>query len=275
MLHRISVHLDLGADCENRLKTAIALAQAHSAELVGIYAAYRLQEYLLGESVALSDGLKLVRQQEARNQESVEKLFRDLTADTGIAATLRVAAGIPDETVPLHARNTELLIVSQPVEGDTGLALSSGFVESLLLSTGRPVLMLPRMPQPPAIGKRVLYCWDRGQPSARAIADAAPLLREASELHVLTMDEQSKQNNVPFEDLAAYCRAMGYPEPQLVQRITKGVGIGETILNAVSDCGCDLIVMGAYGHSRMRQMVLGGATSSLLKSMTAPVLFSH
>lgn len=277
MLRRIAVHLDLSNDCENRLRTAIELAKAHSAELTGIYAAYRLQEYLLGESVALAEGMNLMRQHQARDQETVEKLFHGLTGDAGVAASLRTVEGIPDEAVVLHARNSEVLIVSQPNSLDAGTTLLKGFVETVLLSTGRPVLVLPHAWDPAPIGKRALYCWDRGQPSARAIADAAPILREADELHVLTMDEQTKESRaeVPFEDLAAYCKAMGYPEAQPVQRLTSGVGIGETILNAVSDRGCDLVVMGAYGHSRMRQMVMGGATSSLLKAMTVPVLFSH
>jgi len=276
MLHRIAVHMDLGKHCETRLETAMALARTHSAELLGIYAAPHLNEYTLGESVALFEGLKLVRQQEAQHQKAVEQRFRDLTGNAGISAQWRVAIGIPEEAVAVQARNTELLIVSQPASAQSGGAPAQNFIETLLLSLGRPVLALPDSPQPDTIGKRALYCWDRGQPSARAIADAAPILREADELHVLTMDEQSKSDHgVPFDDLAAYCRAMGYPEPQLIERTTKGHGVGETILNTATDASCDLIVMGAYGHSRMRQMILGGATSSLLKSMTMPVLFSH
>jgi len=276
MLHRIAVHMSLDKHCETRLKTAMALAQTHSAELLGIYAASHLGESVLGESVALFEGLKLVRQQEAQQQKVVEQLFRDLTGSAGISADWRVASGIPEETVAVQARNTELLIVSQPTAAQSGGALTQNFIETLLLSLGRPVLMLPNFSQPQTLGKRALYCWDRGQPSARAIADAAPILREADELHVLTMDEQTKNDHgVSFDDLAAYCRAMDYPEPKWIERATKGHGVGETILNTATDASCDLIVMGAYGHSRMRQMILGGATSSLLKSMTMPVLFSH
>jgi len=140
------------------------------------------------------------------------------------------------------------------------------------------VLVVPSSGDFPVIGDRVLVCWDGSREAARALADAAPLLRSASHLVVLTMDEGAatrKGEAAPFEDLATYCIAQGMPAPDHVRRDIKGVGVGSTILNAAADYSADLIVMGAYGHSKFREWAMGGVTASILKSMTVPIMFSH
>ncbi|MNV96803.1 Universal stress protein family protein [compost metagenome] len=94
---------------------------------------------------------------------------------------------------------------------------------------------------------------------------------------VLTMNEGAAgpKHEAPFEDLVSYCVAHGMPAPDHVRRDIKGVGVGSTILNAAADHSVDLIIMGAYGHSKFREWAMGGATASILKSMTVPIMFSH
>ncbi|MGS1107701.1 universal stress protein [Achromobacter anxifer] len=277
MYRRISVHLDHGFDCKRRIEAALALAKRHQAELVGIYANAAPPQYYYGESVLMSRSLGIIKELQAQSRESVETAFLEAAAEADVPAFMRAGTSSPSETVALLGRTTDLIVVSQENREDVEAAHEIEFVEQTLLTAGRPVLAIPSSGEFPVIGDRVLCCWDGSREAARALADAAPILRLASHMTVLTMNEgaASPKHEAPFEDLASYCVAQGMPAPDHVRRDIKGVGVGSTILNAAADHSADLIVMGAYGHSKLRQWALGGATASILKSMTVPVMFSH
>lgn len=277
MYRRISVHLDHGFDCKRRIEAALALAKRHKAELVGIYANAAPPQYYYGESVLMSRSLGIIKELQAQSRDVVETAFLEAAAEADVPAFMRAGTSSPSETVALLGRTTDLIVVSQENREDVEAAHEIEFVEQTLLTAGRPVLAIPSSGEFPVIGDRVLCCWDGSREAARALADAAPILRLASHMVVLTMEEgaASPKHEAPFEDLATYCVAQGMPAPEHVRRDIKGVGVGSTILNAAADHSADLIVMGAYGHSKLRQWALGGATASILKSMTVPVMFSH
>ncbi|HEY9274546.1 MULTISPECIES: universal stress protein [Achromobacter] len=277
MYRRISVHLDHGFDCKRRIEAALALAKRHKAELVGIYANAAPPQYYYGESVLMSRSLGIIKELHAQNRDAVETAFLEAAAEADVPAFMRAGTSSPSETVALLGRTTDLIVVSQENREDVEAAHEIEFVEQTLLTAGRPVLAIPSSGEFPVIGDRVLCCWDGSREAARALADAAPILRLASHMIVLTMNEgaASPKHEAPFEDLATYCVAQGMPAPEHVRRDIKGVGVGSTILNAAADHSADLIVMGAYGHSKLRQWALGGATASILKSMTVPIMFSH
>ncbi|ADP16570.1 universal stress family protein 6 [Achromobacter xylosoxidans A8] len=277
MYRRISVHLDHGFDCKRRIEAALALAKRHKAELVGIYANAAPPQYYYGESVLMSRSLGIIKELHAQNRDAVEAAFLEAAAEADVPAFMRAGTSSPSETVALLGRTTDLIVVSQENREDVEAAHEIEFVEQTLLTAGRPVLAIPSSGEFPVIGDRVLCCWDGSREAARALADAAPILRLATHMTVLTMNEgaASPKHEAPFEDLATYCVAQGMPAPEHVRRDIKGVGVGSTILNAAADHSADLIVMGAYGHSKLRQWALGGATASILKSMTVPIVFSH
>ncbi|CAB3827268.1 MAG: universal stress protein [Achromobacter pulmonis] len=279
MYRRISVHLDHGFDCARRTQVALALARRHQAELVGLYATSAPPQYYYGESVLLSRTLSVIRDLQTQNRDAVHKAFLEAAAALDVPAAVRsVDNGSPSACVALLGRTSDLIVVSQENPDDIEAAHEIEFVEQTLLTAGRPVLVVPSSGDFPVIGERVLYCWDGSREAARALADAAPLLRAASHLVVLTMDEGAASRKgaaVPFADLASYCVAQGMPAPEHVCRDIKGVGVGSTILNAAADHSADLIVMGAYGHSKLREWAMGGATASILASMTVPIMFSH
>jgi nucleotide-binding universal stress UspA family protein len=277
MYRRISVHLDHGFDCKRRIEAALALAKRHKAELVGIYANAAPPQYYYGESVLMSRSLGIIKELQAQSRDAVETAFLEAAAEADVPAFMRAGTSSPSETVALLGRTTDLIVVSQENREDVEAAHEIEFVEQTLLTAGRPVLAIPSSGEFPVIGDRVLCCWDGSREAARALADAAPILRLASHMTVLSMNEgaASPKHEALFEDLATYCVAQGMPAPEHVRRDIKGVGVGSTILNAAADHSADLIVMGAYGHSKLRQWALGGATASILKSMTVPVMFSH
>ena len=278
MYRRITVHLDHGFDCTRRTALALGLAKRHKAELVGVYASSAPPQYYYGESVMMSRTLNIMKNLQAQNRGAVQNAFLEAAAAADVPAVVRAGESSPSATVALHGRASDLIIVSQQNRDDVEAAHENEFVEQTLLTAGRPVMVLPSSGDFPVVGDRVLLCWDGSREAARALADAAPLLRGASQVVVLTMDEGASTRNVesiPFEDLAAYCVAHGIPAPDHVRRDIKGVGVGSTILNAAADYSADLIVMGAYGHSKFREWAMGGATASILKSMTVPIMFSH
>ena len=226
----------------------------------------------------MSKTLSVMRDLQSQNRGAVQNAFLEAAANADVPAVVRAGDNTPSATVALYGRTSDLIIVSQDNREDVEAAHETEFVEQALLTAGRPVLVVPSSGDFPVIGDRVLVCWDGSREAARALADAAPLLRSASHLVVLTMDEGAatrKGEAAPFEDLATYCIAQGMPAPDHVRRDIKGVGVGSTILNAAADYSADLIVMGAYGHSKFREWAMGGVTASILKSMTVPIMFSH
>lgn len=278
MYRRITVHLDHGFDCTRRTALALGLAKRHKAELVGVYASSAPPQYYYGESVMMSRTLNIMKNLQAQNRGAVQNAFLEAAAAADVPAVVRAGESSPSATVALHGRASDLIIVSQQNRDDVEAAHENEFVEQTLLTAGRPVMVLPSSGEFPVVGDRVLLCWDGSREAARALADAAPLLQGASHVVVLTMDEGAATRNVesiPFEDLATYCVAHGIPAPDHVRRDIKGVGVGSTILNAAADYSADLVVMGAYGHSKFREWAMGGATASILKSMTVPIMFSH
>ncbi|MFY0479791.1 universal stress protein [Achromobacter marplatensis] len=278
MYRRIAVHLDHGFDCKRRTELALSLAKRHQAELVGVYASAAPPQYYYGESVLMSRTLNVMKELQAQNRAAVQNAFLEAAAKADVPAVVRAGETAPSVCVALHARTSDLVIVSQFNRDDIEAAHEAEFVEQMLLTAGRPVLVLPSSGHFPVVGERVLFCWDGSREAARALGDAMPALRLATQLIALTMDEgaaSQKGDAVPFEDLATYCVAQGTPAPDHVRRDIKGVGVGSTILNAAADHSVDMIVMGAYGHSKLRQWAMGGATASILKSMTVPIMFSH
>ncbi len=279
MLGRIAVHLDRDSACARRVRAAAQLAARHDADLVGVYAGFLQPRYFQRSVAAIPGGIDAMLHQRLTDaMADVEDMFRSIAGSVGVTSYWRAPAGAPEDVLGQQSRYCDLLVMSQPDDEEPGPVRMPELTASVLVEAGRPVLMLPFAGELPAIGRRVLFGWDRSRESARALADAGHLLEQAEELVVLEIDPptespQAARNN--RDDMLAYCSSHGYPLPKDITRDSSGIGVGNAILNAAADHGSDLIVMGAYGHSRLRESLFGGASRTLLASMTAPVLFSH
>jgi len=181
-------------------------------------------------------------------------------------------AGAADQ-FGLIARRFDLAIVGQ-AEPDKG-AVEELIAESALFESGRPVILVPYIQKAPLKLDRVMVCWDGSRPAARAIADAMPLLERAGLIEiVIVANERGKQDEIPGADMGQHLARHGLKVD--VKRIIMGdIDVADALLSHAADSSADFIVMGAYGHSRLREFVLGGVTHSILHSMTAPVLMSH
>lgn len=279
MLGRIAVHLGADNGCERRIEVAIKLATEHQAEIVGVYPFdVTMREEYSGTALP-SEVTQMIRKRVQSNREETKQKFLEATQAAGITAHWRNPKGPIDEVLALHARYARLLIMSKAEDRQsTASPITTNLPETVIMAAGRPVLMVPAVGTISTIGERVLFCWDKKREATRAFADAAPLLRASKELVVLAIDEDTQSlldQDIQENDFSSLCTALGYPAPKVLRRSSKGVGVGNVILNTATDYGSDLIVMGAYGHSRMRQWIMGGASKTLLNSMTVPVMLSH
>jgi nucleotide-binding universal stress UspA family protein len=147
--------------------------------------------------------------------------------------------------------------------------------ESVLFESGRPVIIVPYIQKAPLKLNRVMACWDGSRQATRAIADAMPLLERAGQVElVIVASDPGKQDEIPGADMGEHLARHGLKVD--VNRITEGdIDVADALLSHAADASIDFMVMGGYGHSRLREFVLGGVTRSMLRSMTVPVLMSH
>jgi nucleotide-binding universal stress UspA family protein len=178
--------------------------------------------------------------------------------------------------VSMHARYADLLVLGQ-VDPDEPPYVGRDLPEQVALASGRPVLVVPHERAPGPLGDGVLLAWDASRAAARALSDAVPILERAESVLVVSATPKSiwlGLVELPGADMALHlARHQIEVEVQTVD--TDGMETGDALLSFAADRGCDLLVMGAYAHSRVRELVLGGATRTILNSMTLPVLMAH
>jgi nucleotide-binding universal stress UspA family protein len=274
----ILVHLDRGARRSERLELAFTLADRYDAHLVGLFAlsAARIPSYALAEGgaplIAVQDRLRAEAVREA------ESAFRAAMArHHGVKAEWRASNADALSAALLNARYSDLVIAGQRErDADDDAGLAPEFVDELVLSCGRPVLLVPYAGRFRDTGRRVLVAWNASSEAARAVADALPLLARAESVNIVVFEpgRAGDHGEEPGADAALYLARHGV-KATVSKYGGSGVDIGSQILSRAADLGADLIVMGAYGHSRMRELILGGATRTILESMTAPVLMSR
>jgi len=226
--------------------------------------------------------------------EGAEKMLRDLQQKMNVQAAMeakarfdsavmpalmqraewRTTEGTRAEAVALHARYADLVVINQT---DPESPDATHFGDAVLLSVGRPVLLVPYVGEQRSFGQNILVCWNTSREASRAVTDALPLLQRAANVTVLTVDGHATRyghGESAGADVALYLARHGV-KTVASQTVSGSVDVGSVILSRAFDLSADLIVMGAYGHSRVREIVLGGATRTVLASMTVPVLMSH
>lgn len=203
--------------------------------------------------------------------------FEKVAKRHALSSEWREGIGYPSEIAALHGRYVDLIVLGQLDPDEVEPRLYHPAPEQVVLTAGRPVLLVPYAGEWTAIGRRVLVGWDASREATRAVNDALPLLRTAEQVTVLAIDPESSgahHGEIPGADIALHLARHGVRAT--IERSTSGgIGIGNALLSRASDLAADLLVMGAYGHSRVRELLLGGATRTVLESMTVPVLMSH
>ena len=273
----ILVHLDAAKGIDSRLDIAFSLAQKFDAHLVGLHAlsVTPLPGWAIAEAgdffekaeakarVALMQAGRKAWDAAVQRANCSKCEWRSSTADALDAATL-------------HARYADLVVIGQD-DGTGSSGLTRDFEQHLLLGAGRPVLVVPYARDKRPVGNKVLVAWNASQEATRAVTDALPLLQGAKQVQVAAFNAGRKggmHGDVPGADIGLYLSRHGV-KVTVSQYQADDVDVGNQLLSRAADLDSDLIVMGAYGHSRMTELILGGVTRTLLESMTVPVLMSH
>lgn len=273
-LKDILVHVDNSKHCAARLDLAVAVAAAHDAHLTGLYVR---SEPHMPQFVRSQFGPQVIALQhqfanEARAQ--AEALFESRLRGAPVRGEWRAVEGELYEVMALHARYADLTVLGQPdPEGDDERPLP----DHLVLDAGRPILVVPYAGRFSGQIERVMVAWNGSRESTRAVNDALPLLQRARKVVVMAVNPGGGidgHGDVPGADLSLHLARHGVnTEAQQVQ--ADDLNAGQLLLSRCADEEIDLLVMGAYGRSRVRELVLGGITRHVLEHMTVPVLMSH
>lgn len=273
----ILVHCDAGKKVSSHLDVAAELAGRFGAVFVGMHAQPPFQTPAFAEGAFSMEPIYRAYEEGAKaDLASSRSAFDKALKGKHLQTEWRVVDDYPEEALTTAARYADLLVVGQSTP-DNDVATPTNLPESVALATGRPVLVVPHIGADKPPGKKVMLCWNASRESARAASDALPFLKAADEVIVLVVDPKASTNGhgaEPGADVATWLARHG--AKVTVQRDTASDSdIGNVILSRAADLDVDLIVMGAYGHSRMRELVMGGVSRTLLASMTVPVLMSH
>ena len=271
----ILVHIDSGKRCATRVEAAIRLTQQHDAHLVALHAVapFEPPDYVLADvGPAIAEANRKAMAADLARTEI--EFMRQTSAASLRNVEWRTAIDDPVDAMTLHARYADLVVIGQTdASEDTNSA--TDFPERLVLAAGRPVLIIPSVGSFPVIGKRILVAWNPSREATRAVTDSIPLLRLASSVHVMAVNpKRGEHGKTPGADIGLYLARHGV---RVEVKSDQGaeIDVGNELLSRAADLDVDLIVMGGYGHSRLKEWVLGGATRTILESMTAPVLMSH
>ncbi len=272
-LKDILVYVDKSAQAPGTVAAACSLALRHDAHLTGL-AVNQPPEIpgFAGVEIPQS-AVEILKQQRQVALDKAHEIFDDAVRAAGLTdkSGWSVASGRILEALSLRSRYADLTVISQ--SGPEDPASGDDLADDLIMVSGRPILVIPYIGAPAGFGKNVLIAWNASREAARAVSDAMPILEAADSIEVFAVEPRGI-GDIPGADIAEHLARHGL-KAQASKTSGLDIEVGDVLLNQVADSGADLVVMGAYGHSRMRELVLGGATRHILGHMTVPVLLSH
>ncbi|EDZ99921.1 UspA domain protein [Burkholderia sp. H160] len=274
----ILVHLDTSVRAHPRLELALHLAHRFHATLTGLFSTYVPPRHGFFVMAGTADYYAEHERLRLERAGALERLFHAELARANVDGQWVAAQGYANDVVPRYARLADLIVLGQTDPVDPAAFVAEQFVEHIVLSAGRPVLLVPSAGTFAPPGRHVLIAWDGSREATRAIHDALPFLAHAAKVSLLTVHspgDRSPRDTVPDADIALTVARHGVKIDVRDLTVEAETPVGDALLSQADDLGCDMIVMGAYAHSRLHEVVLGGATRTILESMTVPVLLSH
>ena len=271
------VQVDETGSCAKRIELAVDLAVAHEAHLTGVYV---ISEPSPASFVGVPAELLSDLQQRAREAaDAALDRFTEVARRNQVAFETRVDRVLYTEVadaLATNARYVDLVILGQ-IDSDDPATGPRYLPEEVILGCGRPALVVPYIGPAATFGERMMVAWDASREAARAVNDALPLLERAKTVSVVTINPREQafgHGEEPGADIGLHLARHDIKVD--VQRVeAHDLDAANAILSHLANESADLLVMGAYGHSRLREFVLGGVTRRILAEMTVPVLMSH
>lgn len=276
MIKDIVVNLSVGEAGSFAGDYAVSVASALDAHVTGVAFLYDAIVPVAATGYIPPEVIEAQQRDSETAAKAAMDRFAAAASRAGVSAeTVKVGASFAGagEQFGLIARRFDLVVVGQAEpEKDT---IEELIAESALFESARPVIVVPYIQKAPLKLDRVMVCWDGSRAATRAIADAMTLLERAGTVEVVIIaNERGKQDEIPGADMGQHLARHGLKVD--VKRIAGGdVDVADALLSHAADANVDFMVMGGYGHSRLREFVLGGVTRSILQSMTVPTLMSH
>ncbi|AOK32290.1 MULTISPECIES: universal stress protein [Burkholderia] len=273
------VHLDTSERAPLRLDLALRIARRFDAHLTGLFATFTPDPgsfyVMAGSAEYFAEHARLRNERRG----AIERLFHAETLRARVSSRWVAIGGHANQAALPYVRCADLTIIGQSNPDDPETFIDEHFPERLVLAAGKPVLVIPRTGSFPIVGERVLVAWDGSREATRAAHDALPFLARAKRTLIATVADKARSEpfgeRIPGAD-AALMLARHAPDVDVVDIAGgPGVSVGDALLSRAYESGADLMVMGAYGHARWRELLMGGTTRTVLASMTLPVLMSH
>ena len=271
----ILVHVDDAGLNGAHIETALQLAKQHDAHITGIYVLSQpyVPAYVQAQISADVIELQIRLAKEAATSAMAE--FEKQAVAEGLTVDGIIVEGQDEDVLTDHARCADILVVGQANPDQAQFNGDKGLPDRLIMAIGRPVLMVPYVGDYPVIGKNVFVAWDGSRQATRALNDALPILKMAEKVCVLSINPQSKGlGDAPGAAISLHLARYGI-NVEADHVVSDDVSSADMLLSRAADGGADMIVMGAYGHARWREIVLGGFTQHMLAHMTVPVLMSN
>jgi nucleotide-binding universal stress UspA family protein len=276
MIKDVIVGLSAKEERDPAVDYAVSFADFFGAHVAGVAFAFEpvIPATVMGGIPA--DFIEMQRAESDKAARAAITRFDKAAVAAGVSTEthfFNVAVGGAGDLFGRLARRFDLSVVGQADPDRVGP--EELITEAALFESGRPVIVVPYIQKHAFSLDRVLVCWDGGRAAARAIGDAIPLLERAKDVHVLIASgERGKRDEVPGADIGQHLARHGV-KIEVHRAAAVGIDIADLILSYAADLSADFMVMGGYGHSRLREFMLGGVTRGILASMTVPALMSH
>jgi len=274
----ILVHVNDSARFAERVNTAVNIAIADHGHVIGA-AMTGVSRYLY-QSPSVDTGAPYIAGQleftSQRANDVLDDFEEEITKYEPVTFERRLVEDEVADGLILHARYCDLVVMGQSDPDEFALGGIPDLAAYVMLNSGRPVLIIPKKGEFRNVHDKVLVAWDASVASSRALANAMPLLKRAKKVNIAVFNPASQpgaHGDQAGADIALYL-ARHDIDVTVTSRNTEG-NIGEAILSLASDLGSTSLVMGGYGHTRFREILLGGVTRTVLDEMTLPVLMSH
>ncbi|ACD19930.1 universal stress protein [Paraburkholderia phytofirmans] len=273
----IVVHLDTSRLAHRRLEIALTLARHFGAHLRGVYATFSPDPRSLYVMAGTASYYATHEQLRAERRSAIERLFHAELSRAAVTGDWLAVDQPANLAVAQQGRCADLIIASQDDPDDPESYVGYRFPENLIMSAGRPVLLVPNATSVTSPGTHVVVCWDGSREATRAVHDALPFMRTARLTTVLTVNGVRGEAGprIPGADIATVIARHGVRVEVKDVEAGPAASVGDALLSEAAELGADLLAMGAYGHARWQELVMGGATRTVLQSMTVPVLMSH
>jgi nucleotide-binding universal stress UspA family protein len=256
-----------------RLELALKLATQHEATITGVAVIPTLMFTSYAMVQVSGDIIEQLRQEAQKQADDLIAWCNAACAKQGVIAHCRAEEGDPVRVLAAASRTADVVIIPQPDPSAAGNIDDERLAAELPLTAACPAIVVPYAGKFGIVGRRVLVAWNDTRESARAVHDALPLLKRAEAVTVLSVNAP-KDQQIPGGEIAAYLAHHGV-KAEASRTVAADIDIANALVSSITDYAADLLVMGAWGHSRLREFALGGATRGVLKQMTVPVFMSH